>query len=71
VHDDSRESLLRSGEFTARTRLTPKALRIYDRIGLLRPAFIDDTNGYRCYSIAQIRVGQLIGLLRSAELPPG
>jgi DNA-binding transcriptional MerR regulator len=69
VHDDSRESLLRSGEFTARTRLTPKALRIYDRIGLLRPAFIDDTNGYRCYRIAQIRVCQLIGLLRSAELP--
>jgi DNA-binding transcriptional MerR regulator len=69
VQDDSREQLLSSGEFTARTRLTPKALRIYDRIGLLRPAFVDDTNGYRRYSIAQIRVGQLIGLLRSAELP--
>jgi DNA-binding transcriptional MerR regulator len=69
VPDDFREALLSSGEFTVRTRLTPKALRIYDRIGLLRPALIDDTNGYRRYSVAQVRVGQLIGLLRSAELP--
>lgn len=69
MHDDPREPLLSSGEFTARTRLSPKALRIYDRIGLLRPVFVDDTNGYRRYSSAQVRTGQLIGLLRSAELP--
>jgi DNA-binding transcriptional MerR regulator len=69
VHDDPREPLLSSGEFTARTRLTSKALRIYDRIGLLRPVSVDDTNGYRRYSTAQVRTGQLIGLLRSAGLP--
>ena len=69
MHDDPREPLLSSGEFTARTRLTSKALRIYDRIGLLRPVFVGDTNGYRRYSVAQVRTGQLIGLLRSAGLP--
>ncbi len=69
MHDYPRQPLLSSGEFTARTRLSPKALRIYDRIGLLRPAFVDDTNGYRRYSVAQVRTGQLIGLLRSAGLP--
>jgi DNA-binding transcriptional MerR regulator len=69
MHDDPREPLLSSGEFAARTRLTPKALRIYNQMGLFRPAFVDDTNGYRRYSTAQVRTGQLIGLLRSAELP--
>jgi DNA-binding transcriptional MerR regulator len=69
VDDIPRELLLSSGEFAARTRLTPKALRIYDRIGLLRPASVDHTNGYRRYSTVQVRTGQLIGLLRSAELP--
>jgi DNA-binding transcriptional MerR regulator len=69
VHDDPREPLLSSGEFTARTRLTSKALRVYDRIGLLRPVSVDETNGYRRYSTTQVRTGQLIGLLRSAELP--
>jgi DNA-binding transcriptional MerR regulator len=69
VHDDPRERLLLSGEFTARTRLSPKALRVYDRIGLLRPASVDDINGYRRYSTAQVRTGQLIGLLRSAQIP--
>jgi ribosomal protection tetracycline resistance protein len=33
VQDDSQEPPLSSGEFMARTRLTPKALRIYDPIG--------------------------------------
>jgi DNA-binding transcriptional MerR regulator len=35
---------------------------------LLRPVSVGDT-GYRRYSTAQVRTGQLIGLLRSAGLP--
>lgn len=69
MHDGPRDQLLSSGEFTARTRLTAKALRIYDRIGLLRPVSVDDNNGDRRYSTAQVRTGQLVGLLRSAGLP--
>ncbi|MGA8206774.1 MAG: MerR family transcriptional regulator [Candidatus Dormiibacterota bacterium] len=56
------------GEFARRTRLTPKALRIYDRNGLLTPALTDASTGYRRYGTGQVRTGQLIGLLRSADL---
>jgi DNA-binding transcriptional MerR regulator len=65
VDDDE---LLSIGEFARRTRLTPKALRIYDRHGLLTPALTDDATGYRRYGTRQIRTGQLIGLLRGADV---
>jgi DNA-binding transcriptional MerR regulator len=56
------------GEFARRTLLTPKALRLYDRIGLLRPETKDPATGYRRYTTDQVRKGQLIGLLRAAGL---
>lgn len=56
------------GEFARRTRLTPRALRIYDRDGLLRPELTDEATGYRRYRLAQVRTGQLISLLRGAGL---
>jgi DNA-binding transcriptional MerR regulator len=56
------------GEFARRSRLTPKALRIYDRIGLLRPTSRNPATGYRCYGGDQVRTGQLIALLRAAGL---
>lgn len=64
----SDDELLSIGEFARRTRLTPKALRIYDRIDLLRPRQVDEDSGYRRYSAAQIRAGQLIALMRAADL---
>jgi DNA-binding transcriptional MerR regulator len=68
VADTDPEKLLTIGEFARRSQLTPKALRIYDRIGLLRPTASDPASGYRRYYVAQIRAGQLIGLLRGAGL---
>lgn len=62
------ERLLSIGVFARRTRLTPKALRIYHRVGLLRPASVDPASGYRRYDVGQVRTGQLIGLLRGADL---
>jgi len=56
------------GEFARSTRLSTKALRIYDRIGLLHPAVVQEGNRYRRYRIDQIRTGQLIAMLRGAEL---
>lgn len=35
------------GQFARRTRLSYKALRLYDAMGLLQPAFVDADNGYR------------------------
>ncbi|HUC21955.1 MAG TPA: MerR family DNA-binding transcriptional regulator, partial [Streptosporangiaceae bacterium] len=41
------------GAFAHRTRLSPNALRLYDRLGLLQPARTDPASGYRYYSASQ------------------
>lgn len=66
--DDAGSALISIGDFARRTRLTAKALRIYDRVGLLRPASIDQASGYRRYQAGQVRTGQLIALMRAADL---
>ena len=53
VKDDGTR-LLTIGEFAARTRLAPTALRYYDDAGLLRPAAVDAGSGYRRYAPAQV-----------------
>jgi DNA-binding transcriptional MerR regulator len=68
VADDVRAGLIPIGEFARRARLTHKALRLYDRIGLLRPVLTDGATGYRRYDVSQVRTGQLISLLRGAGL---
>jgi DNA-binding transcriptional MerR regulator len=37
------------GEFSKRSRLSAKALRLYDELGLLPPAEVDARSGYRLY----------------------
>lgn len=63
----SEPPLISTSEFARRTRLSTKALRIYHQVGLLRPAIVE-ANGYRRYDPSQIRTGQLIGLLRGADV---
>lgn len=57
------------GQFARRTRLSYKALRLYDAMGLLQPAFVDADNGYRYYREEQVEQARLIGLLRRLEMP--
>ncbi len=57
------------GRFAQITRLTIKALHIYDAIGLLRPVFVDGDSGYRYYSITQLTMARKIRLLRSIDMP--
>jgi DNA-binding transcriptional MerR regulator len=38
------------GAFAERTRLSAKALRLYDRLGLVRSVRTDPASGYRFYS---------------------
>ncbi|HUY09258.1 MAG TPA: MerR family transcriptional regulator [Candidatus Dormibacteraeota bacterium] len=59
---------LSSGEFTRRSRLSAKALRIYDQIGLLRPAEVDPSNGYRRYRVEQLPTARLIAMLRGVDM---
>ncbi|MEV0558044.1 MerR family transcriptional regulator [Streptomyces sp. NPDC050597] len=63
------EGLLTIGAFAARARLSPKALRLYDRLGLLRPAHVDDATGYRYYRAAQVERARLVFLLRGLDMP--
>jgi DNA-binding transcriptional MerR regulator len=61
--------MLSSGEFARRSRLSPKALRLYDRIGLLRPAEVDPVNGYRRYGEGQLATARLVVHLRRLDMP--
>ena len=62
--------LMTIGDFAARTRLSAKALRLYDRLGLLRPAQTDPVSGYRRYSADQVEAARLVGLLRRLGMDP-
>jgi DNA-binding transcriptional MerR regulator len=61
--------LISIGRFAQITRLTIKALHIYDAIGLLRLAVVDADTGYRYYSITQLTMARRIRLLRSIDMP--
>ncbi|OXS25033.1 MAG: MerR family transcriptional regulator [Acetobacterium sp. MES1] len=52
------------GLFSKINRVTIKALRHYDEIGLLPPAFIEEATGYRYYTSAQLPVLHQILALR-------
>ena len=62
------DGLLSVGALARRAGLTAKALRHYDRIGLLRPAVVDAA-GYRWYRPAQLAAARRIALLRSVDVP--
>jgi len=57
------------GEFARRSRLSPKALRLYDGLGLLSPARVDELSGYRYYEEAQLEEARLIATLRQVGVP--
>lgn len=40
------------GDFSRMSRLSVKALRLYDQEGILKPGYVDPQNGYRYYSSA-------------------
>jgi DNA-binding transcriptional MerR regulator len=61
--------LLTIGRFAELTGLTPRALRHYERLGLLVPVLVDETNRYRYYAPEQRRTAEAIQRLRAADLP--
>ncbi|HEY1488046.1 MAG TPA: MerR family transcriptional regulator [Micromonosporaceae bacterium] len=61
--------LLTIGAFARAVRLTPKALRLYDELGLLVPAAVDPESGYRLYDPDQIGRARLIAQLRRIGMP--
>jgi DNA-binding transcriptional MerR regulator len=61
--------LMSIGAFAQRTRLSPKALRLYDELGLLAPARVDESSGYRYYDASQLEQARLVAALRRLGMP--
>ncbi|MFJ8593807.1 MerR family transcriptional regulator [Streptomyces sp. NPDC093598] len=69
VVDGPDQELLTIGAFAARARLSAKALRLYDRLGLLAPAHVDEASGYRYYRAGQVERARLVAMLRQLDMP--
>ena len=65
----NRDRLLSIGAFAHRSRLSIKALRLYERSGLLMPAEVNPATGYRRYRESQLLQARLIVMMRRAGLP--
>jgi len=61
--------LLSIGEFSRMTHLSVKALRHYDEVGLLRPAEVDSSSGYRRYATGQVPIAQVVRRFRDLDMP--
>ncbi len=58
-----------TGEFARGWRLSAKALRLYDELGLLPPARVDEGSGFRFYEPGQLKQARLIAALRPLQVP--
>ncbi|MBA2805926.1 MerR family transcriptional regulator [Streptomyces sp. KM273126] len=61
--------MLTIGAFAKACRLSPKALRLYDELELLRPARVDPETGYRYYAVEQLEQARLVAWLRRLGMP--
>ena len=60
--------MLKIGEFSKLSHLTVKALRFYEKEGLLIPASIDEWTGYRFYETGQLEDAAKIKAYRQMDL---
>jgi DNA-binding transcriptional MerR regulator len=58
------------GEISKIKGITIKALRFYDRIGLLKPSYIDQDSRYRYYHISQFVHLDIIKAARTMDISP-
>ncbi|GGV90195.1 hypothetical protein GCM10015535_45730 [Streptomyces gelaticus] len=61
--------LLTIGAFAKASRLSPKALRLYDELGLLPPTRVDPLTGYRLYAPELLEQARLVAWLRRLGMP--
>jgi DNA-binding transcriptional MerR regulator len=57
------------GDLARRLRVSPRALRHYESLGVLRPSHVDRRTGYRYYGPAELARGLRIEQLKAAGLP--
>ena len=60
--------MLKIGEFSKLSLTTVKALRFYEKEGLLIPASVDEWTGYRFYETAQLETAARIKSYRQIGL---
>ena len=60
--------MLKIGDFSKLSHLTIKALRFYEREGLLKPASVDEWNNYRFYETSQLDTAAKIRSYRQLGL---
>lgn len=63
------KDLLSIGAFADMTRLSIKALRLYDELGILQPRHIDPQTSYRYYGVDQLSSARMIRNLRDMDMP--
>jgi DNA-binding transcriptional MerR regulator len=63
------KDLLSIGTFASLTRLSIKALRLYDELGILQPVHVDPQSGYRYYGIDQLSHARMIRNMRDMDMP--
>ena len=56
------------GEFARRSRLLVKAPRLYDELGVLVPARVDEASGYRYNDVAQLEAARLLSISALSRL---
>lgn len=57
-------NLLSIGKMAKLNNISEQTLRIYDRMGLLKPFYIDSENGYRYYNIKQCAIIDMIQYMK-------
>ena len=60
--------MLKISEFSKLSHLTVKALRFYEKEGLLKPASVDEWSGYRFYETYQLEIAAKIKSYRQLDL---
>ena len=69
AHMNQPKDLFSIGAFADMTRLSLKALRLYDQLGLLQPLHVDPQNGYRYYGVDQLSSARMIRNMREMDMP--
>ena len=65
----NRSKLFSIGEISKITGASIKSLRYYERISILKPAYVDPGSGYRYYSFNQIYMIELIKFAIEMDIP--
>jgi DNA-binding transcriptional MerR regulator len=69
VNMNQPKDLFSIGSFANLTRLSIKALRLYDELDILKPLHIDPQSGYRYYGVDQLSSARMIRSMRDMDMP--